>query len=408
MGFLSSAIASKSIGNSHELFAELYGGRKTWSGKTVNQKTAVEVSAVFACLRVIGNGMAQVPLKLMVESPDGRKKLPAKDHPLYSLMHRKPNRWQTSFQWRQMAAWHVELTGNHYSFINRIGGRVFELFPFLPSQVVVKDVGKGVLEYEVTGKDGSKQRFPAEAILHLRGPSWSGTEGLEVVKIAREAIGLSIASEQSAAALHKNGVKTSGHYSVEGTLTSEQYKALSKWIDEKHSGAENTGKAMVLDRAAKWVSAQMSGVDAQALETRKHQIEEVCRFFGVMPILAGYSDKAQTYASAEQMFLSHHQNCLAPRWTDWEQVFDAQLLSTKERDQGMYFNFTEEGMIRGSIKDTKDVILGYVNGGVLTPNEGRALLDRNPMDDEQSDKLRIPANITGSVPEPDAVPASDM
>jgi HK97 family phage portal protein len=392
---LAEAIAKKAS-STLDLFREIYGGRMTSSGKTVNVETAIQVSAVFACNRVIGNGIAQVPLKLMRE--DGNKRVPAKEHPLYNKLAYRPNRWQTSFEWRQMMSWHVELAGNHYSFINRVGNRVIELFPFTPGQVKQKDLGAGKFEYEVTADDGSKQTFPQEAILHVRGPSWNGASGLEVVKIAREAIGLSIATEQSAASLHKNGIQATGTYSVEGTLTDTQYKGLSEWIEKHFAGAENAGKPLILDRAAKWVSTQMTGIDAQALETRMYQIAEVCRFFGVNPIMVFYSDKAPTYASAEAMFQAHIQDCLSPRWTAYEQCFYNSLLTEREREQGYYFNFVEEGMIRGSVKDTKDALLGYVNGGLMTPNEGRAKLDLNPDPDPASDKLRIPANIVGAVP----------
>lgn len=401
MGFLSRAVAEQKSYGTLDLFRELYsGGRVSTSGRTVNVNTAIEVSAVFACNRVIGNGMAQVPLKLMRESADGKTKLPAKDHALYKILASKPNRWQTSFQWRQMVSWHVELCGNHFSFINRVFGKVMELFPLAPGSVEVVDLGYGEYEYKVTAPNGSQKVYPAESILHLRGPSWDGAIGLDVVRIAREAIGLSLASEQSAASLHKNGVQSTGVYSVDGTLNPEQQEKLSSWVNKHFAGAENAGKPLILDRAAKWVSTQMSGIDAQALETRRNQIEEVCRFHGVQPIMAGYSgDKAATYASAEQMFLAHMQHCLSPRWTNYEQSFDAGLLTEKERDSGLYFNFTEEGMIRGSIVDTKDVILGYVNGGIYTPNEGRAYLDLNPDTDPASDKLRIPANIVGTLPD---------
>jgi len=398
MGFLSRAIAEQKSYSTLDLLKEIYGGKSTSSGQTVTVATAIEVSAVFACNRVIGNGMAQVPLKLMRESANGRNKLPAKDHALYKVLNIKPNRWQTSFQWRQMVSWHVELCGNHFSFINRVFGNIKELYPFQPRQVEVIDLDNGDFAYDVTAKNGSKKRYPQESILHIRGPSWDGISGLEVVKIAREAVGLSLASEKSAASLHKNGVQASGVYSIDGTLNKEQQDKLSEWIEKNMAGSENAGKPLILDRAAKWISTQMTGIDAQALETRKNQIEEVCRFHGVMPIMAGYSDKAATYASAEQMFLAHIQHCLAPRWTNYEQTFDAMLLTEKERDSGLFTNFTEEGMLRGSIVDTKDVLLGYTNGGLMTPNEARSKLDLNPDSDPASDKLRIPANIVGSIP----------
>lgn len=382
-----------------DLFRQIYGGKLTATGKAVNVSTAIEVAAVFACNRVIGNGMAQVPLKLMRESADGKTRLPAKDHPLYNKLGFKPNRWQTSFEYRQTVSWHVELCGNHFSFINRLGGKVLELYPFEPGMVKVVREDNGDMSYEVTAQNGSKQIFPSSAIWHMRGPSWNSWYGMEIVKLAREAIGLSMAIEEQQGAMQKNGVRSSGTYSVEGTLKDDQFKALSAWINQNLGGSENSGKAMVLDRAAKWLPTSQTGIDAQTLETRNHQVEEICRFFGVMPILAGYSDKAATYASAVEMFLAHVRNCLSPRWEAYEQSLNAALLTERERNEGLYFSFVEEGMLRGSVKDTHAMILADVNGGIITANEGRKLLDMNPDADSESDKLRIPANIVGAVPD---------
>jgi HK97 family phage portal protein len=397
MGFFSDAFASKSVTSTLDLFREVYGGKKSSSGRTVNVNTAIDVSTVFACCRVVGEGLAQVPFKLMQESPDGKTRLPAKKHSLYKKLALKPNRWQTSFEYREMLVWHVLLCGNHYSFINRIGNKIVELYPFEPNRVQVT-FESGVLSYKVTTEEGRTQDFPASAIWHVRGPSLNGWYGLEAVKHAREAIGLSMTLEETAGSMTSKGVNTSGVYSVEGTLSPEQYKGLAKWIEENVSGSANAGKPLILDRAAKWVSTQMSGVDAQALEQRRFQIEEICRFARVMPIMVGYSDKATTYASAEQMFLAHLVHTMAPWYERIEQSANVNLLTEKEQNEGYYTNFVEEGMLRGAAVDTKDVILGYVNGGILTPNEGRAKLDENPDPDPASDKLRIPANIVGSLP----------
>lgn len=393
MGIIAASFSRKS--GTLDLFREIYGGRKTATGKTVNVGTAIEVSTVFACCRVIGEGIAQVPLKLMRDAP--KSKQPATDHPLFKILAYKPNRWQTSFEYREMLAWHVVLTGNHYSYINRVGGRIIELYPLDPSTVKVL-FDRGSMSYEVTAPDGSKQEFPAESIWHVRGPSWNGWHGLEAVKLAREAIGLAMATEEAVGSLHKNSVRPSGVYSVDGTLKDDQYKALSNWVDTHIAGAENAGKALILDRQAKWVSTQMTGIDAQTLEQRRFQIEEICRFANVMPIMVGHSDKASTYASATAMFQAHYKSTLAPWYQRLEQSMDANLLTDRDRVEGLYCNHVEEGWLRGSMTETKDVILGYANGGILTPNECRALLDQNPDSDPASDKLRIPANITGSVP----------
>jgi HK97 family phage portal protein len=404
VALLADAFGRKAV-STLDIFREIYGGRATSTGRTVSVGTAIDVSTVFACCRVIGEGVAQVPLKLMRESADGKQRLPAKDHPLYDKLAFSPNRWQTSFEYREMLAWHVVLTGNHYSYKNRMGGKIIELFPFEPGTVKVLREDDGVLSYEVTAPDGSKRIFPAESIWHVRGPSLNGWYGLEAVKHAREAIGLAMSTEEAVGRLHKNSVRPSGVYSVEGSLTQDQHTALNKWLDGHMLAGEGSSKPLILDRAAKWTSMQMTGVDAQTLEMRRFQIEEICRFARVMPIMVGYSDKAATYASAEQMFLAHVVHTLAPWYQRLEQSIDAWLLTDKERAAGLYANFVEEGLLRGSLRDTKDTVLGYVNGGILTPNEGRAKLDMNPDQDPASDRLRIPANIVGTVPDATPEPA---
>ena len=399
MAILAQAFARKSAGPDLIRDALARMGGMTATGRAVSIKTAIQVSTVFACARVIGEGIAQVPLKLMREAADGKTRLPAKDHPLYPLLAGRPNPWQTSFEYREMLAWHCVLAGRHISFINRgRNSKIYELVPFEPGQVTVKRAPDRTLSYEVRGQDGSVQTFPAETIWHVRGPSWDGWQSLEPVRLAREAIGLAMATEEATGALHKNGVRPSGVYSVDGTLKPDQYVALSEWVNRHAAGAENASKPLILDRAAKWVSTTMSGIDAQTIESRRFQIEEICRFARVMPIMVGYSDKATTYASAEQMFLAHLVHTLAPWYQRLEQSIDANLLTDADRASGLYSNFVEEGLLRGSAVDTKDTILGYVNGGLLTPNEGRAKLDQNPDADPASDKLRIPANIVGYLP----------
>lgn len=414
MGFLSRAVAEHKGYSTIDLFQDVYGGRTSATGRTVNVNTALEVSTVVACVRVIGEGIAQVPLKLLRESADGKTRLPAKDHPLYQLLAYRPNEYQTSFEFRELLAWHVVLTGNFFAFKNMVFGKIKELIPLEPSRVKVLHAADGTLSYEVTSASGSVQDprnsattgttktqiFPAEAIWHVRGPSWNSWMGLEAVQMAREAIGLAMATEEQHARMHKNGVRASGVYAFEGTLNPEQYKSLKAWVDREMAGVENTGKAMVLDRNAKWLNTSISGVDAQHLETRKHQIEEICRFFRVMPIMVGYSDKAATYASAEQMFLAHVVHTMSPWWQRLEQSIDANLLTEKDRKAGLYSQFVEEGMLRGDSKATAEFLTKLTTNGVMTRNEARAKLDLNPLDG--LDEPLTPANMTiGADPAPE-------
>jgi len=393
--FVPSSIGRQNQAFKEPFWREMAGWLSTASGRSVTMRTAIKVATVFACCRVIGNGLAQVPFKLMREV-DGRR-IPAKNHPLYRLLSLKPNDWQTSFEFRQMLAWHIELAGRAFVFKNRSSnGRMLELIPFAPGQVSPRrDPETLEMLYDVFGSDGTFRTFTKKHIWHLRGPTLDGIEGLDVVKLAGEAIGLAMTTEEAVAQLHRNGIRNSGIYSVEGTLDPKQYEDLSGWVTKQFAGLQNAGKPMILDRNAKFLNTSMSSIDAQSNETRKLQIEQICSFFGVLPIKVGYSDKTATFASAEEMNRAHREDCLSPRWEAFEQSAAINLLGDEDLDAGYYFNFVEEGMMRGSAKDTAEVLLKYVNGGVMYPNEARDKLDLNPDLDPSSNKLRIPANIVG-------------
>lgn len=383
-----------------DLFREIYGGVLAKSGASVNWQTALQVTTVLACARVIAEGVAQVPLQLYRESADGRTRLPAKDHPLYRLLYRRPNKWQTSFEYRETVVMHCVLTGNHYSFISRLGGKIIELIPFEPQWVTVKRYDDGSIEYHIQLPNGAQQIFPASSIWHIKGPSWNSIQGMDAVKLAREAIGLAISTEEHHSKLHANGAKPSGLLSVEGTLNEQQEKTLRTWLERNYEGAENAFRTMILDRNAKWMSIAQTGLDSEHLATRKFQIEEICRALRVMPIMVGYSDKASTYASAEQMFLAHVVHTLSPWYERFEQSIDTYLLSERDTNNGVYSKFCEEGLLRGALADTANYLTKMVLNGVMTRNEARAKLELNPIDG--LDEPLIPANmlIDGNVSDP--------
>lgn len=385
---------AKASNGTLDLFREIYGSPPSKSGQTVTWKSALQVSVVLACATVRANGIAQVPFRLMRETGGQNglsTKLPATDHALFDVLHRRPNPWQTSFELRQTMELHRVLCGNAFAFLNRVGGRVVEIIPFEPGWVTVKRNPDYSLTYTVRPDNGQAQVFPAEAIWHLRGASWNSWMGMEAVKLAREAIGLAMASEESQARLHEKGVQNTGVYSVEGTLRDEQYEALRKFIEKNHAGSKNAGLPMILDRNAKWLQTQMTGVDAQHLETRKFQVEEVCRTMGVFPQMIGYTDKAPTYASAEQFFGAHVVHTLGPGYEAWEQSADVNLLTKEDRQSGLFCKFFVNGLLRGNIKDRGDFYTKMYGVGALNPNEIRALEDMNPYDG--GDKYRVPLNM---------------
>lgn len=366
------------------------------SGQKVTLSTALQVSAVYACVRVLSEGVSQVPFKVFRD--EGRNKSAAKDHPLYDLLHRKPNGYMTSFSLRETMMIHALLAGGAVAFVNRTGRdrRVSEIIPLDPSAVrcTKPDVIGDAPKWELKGKDGQWKEFPPDAIWHIPGPSWDGFIGMDALKIAREAIGLTIATESSQSALHGQGVRTSGVYSVEGTLSKDQHTALKAWIAANYAGSANAGAPMILDRNAKWLQTQMTGVDAQHIETRRHQIEEVCRYFRVRPSMIGHSGQSMTFAAAEQEFLAHVVHTLTPWYERIEQSADCQLLTDDERRQGYYTKFVTAGLLRGALKDTADYLNKMVSMGIMTRNEAREKLEFNPIDG--LDEPLTPLNMAAS------------
>ena len=365
--------------SSLDLFREIYGGRESKSGVTVGWSQALDVAAVQACVRVLRNGVAQVPFPLMQEV-DGRRRK-AVDHPVYRVLHR-PNAWQTSFTFRETVMTHLALTGNAFVWKGMVGSQreLRLLEPIDPSYVTVTRERDGSLLYKVTAQDGAARIFTAAEIWHIRGASWTPWIGMDAVKLARDAIGLAIATEQSHADFHKNGSRVSGLLAMDGAIGKEKFENLSAWLDRHSQGGDRAGKPLILDMGAKWSSFAMSGVDSEHLATRVMQVEEICRGFGVMPIMIGQADKAATYASAEQMFLAHVVHTLSPWYARLEQSVDADLLTDEDRASGYYSKFMTNGLMRGAATDRAAFYASALGSGSpgtawLTTNEVRGLED---------------------------------
>lgn len=386
MGFLSRAFEQKSAGNVWERWVDLNDlGAKSKAGPSITRQNVFKVSAAMACMREISQGLAQVPFKLMQDFEDGglSRKRVARDHPLYGLMGTKPNSWQTAFEFMETLGLHAAL-GNAYAYKNIYRGYTSELILLDPSRVSVEQKEDWSLVYKVRGKSGESVELNQSQIWHIRGPSWDGFMGMDTLHIAKEALGLSVALEESAGALHANGVRPSGVYSVDGNLTSEQHSRLTAWLKREAGGSMNSGSPLVLDRAAKWLSTAMTSVDAQHKEMRDQQIEEVCRFFGVLPSIIGYTgDKANTYASAEVMENAHKVRTLGRWYKRIQDSADVNMLSDNDRDDGFYWKFITSGLMAASAKDRSEYYAKALGSGGsppwMTQDEVRMLDELDPI-----------------------------
>lgn len=382
------SVTYTTIDSTSDLAKLLGASSKSKSSVVVTHKTALEASVSLACARVIAQGIAQVPLKVF-KSREGGGADPETQHPLYKVLHDSPNEWQTSFEWREMTALHLVFAGNAYSQKTRDNkGNVIELLPLNPPDVKVERDGHQI-KYSLRS-DGKDVPIDSKDILHLRGMSWSGFEGLDGVRLAREAIGLSLATEEHGSRQFSNGATIPGVLQTDQKLEPDQLQALKESFAAAQQGLANAWNMMVLHGGLKYQSIALNNEEAQFIEVRKYQVEEVCRHFGVLPIMVGHTDKVATYASAKEMFLAHLVHTMTPWFTRLEQSFNMNLLTDEDRSNGLYTKFIDSGMLRGSHADRAAYYTALSNVAALNPNEIRALEEMNPY--EGGDEYRVPMN----------------
>lgn len=356
------------------------------AGVTVNHETALQCSVAYACARVIAEGMSSIPFKL--KQRVDRKRQDAEDDPVYELLTLAPNDNQTVVEFFDQVGLHLAFAGNAYIWkLKDTRGRVMELLPWMPNRVRADFTGDAP-KYEFILQDGRRVELGADDVWHIRGPSWDGWQGLDGVKLAREAIGMAMAAEQHGSQQFANGGRLAGFLTTDQKLTPEQRKDMREnWKKQQLS---NPGGVGVLSHAMKFIAMSGQNDHAQWNEARTFQIAEVCRHARVMPIMVGYSDKAATYASAAAMFDAHIRYTMLPWYRRIEISANKWLLTKDQRGEGKYFKFVPDALLRGNSKDRAAFYTSLFNMGAMSPNEIRALEDMNPYDG--GDEYRLPLN----------------
>jgi len=351
-------------------------GERIIAGVHVSAKTALQVATVLACVKVIADGCAAPNLGVFREKKDGTRER-AVNIPEYRLLARRPNEWQTSLEWRRMMTMHAALTGAALSIkVRGDNRRVQELIPIEPGQWDVRRISRYELRYRCWDEFGLIGEFEPDEVFVLNGLQWNWTKSMDAVKLACSAVGLAMATERSQAAMHENGLRPSGVYTVEKVLDEKQHERLTAWI-RKFAGVNRTGDPFVLDNNAKWVSTALTGVDAQHVETRRLQIEEICRVYGVFPIMIGHSDKSATFASSEAFFAAHVKHTLMPWHRTWTQRIDEMLL---DGSGPLFAEFDVRYLTQGSMADRAQWARTMVELGVYTRNEIRDMEGMDPLD----------------------------
>ena len=372
---------NRTAGSAYSFF---FGG--STAGKRVNERSAMQMTAVYSCVRILAEAVAGLPLHLYRYKEDGGKEK-AIDHPLYLLLHDEPNPEMSSFVFRETLMTHLLLWGNAYAQIIRNGkGEVIALYPLMPDRMTVDRDSKGQLYYEYTVSmddaptvKGSLVRLHPSDVLHIPGLGFDGLVGYSPIAMAKNAIGMAIACEEYGAKFFANGAAPGGVLEHPGTIKDPQ-RVRESW-QSTFGGSGNANKIAVLEEGMKYTPIGISPEQAQFLETRKFQINEIARIFRVPPHMVGDLEKS-SFSNIEQQSLEFVKYTLDPWVIRWEQSIQRSLLSKDEK--AVYFvKFNLEGLLRG---DYQSRMNGYAIGrqnGWMSANDIRELenLDRIPAED---------------------------
>jgi HK97 family phage portal protein len=342
-------------------------GLPTASGLTVTSKMAMKNTTVIRCVSLIAFAMGWLPLHLR----DKETKEKATDHPLFRVLHRRPNAWQTSFEFRalmQQRALGANGDGKRgcaFARIIRSGDRVLQLVPLATERVVPKQRNDWSLDYEYSRPDGGKIILPQRDIFHLRcGLSEDGISGLSMVQQAAEAIALALQMERAAARLFRNGMLVGGVMAVKDQLSPEAFERLKAQMDERE-GADQAHKWIIAEQGLEAKPFSNSGRDSQHIEQRKQQIEEIARAFGVPRPLLGVDDTSwgSGIDVLGQFFVRY---ALNPWFEAWQQAIERSLLTEAEADR-YEAKFNEGALLRGSMKDQADFFSKALGSGGHQP-----------------------------------------
>lgn len=363
-------------------FSFFFGG--STSGKTVNERTAMQMTAVYSCVRILSEAVASLPLHVYHYTESGGKEK-ALAHPLYRLLHDEPNPEMTSFNFRETLMGHLLLYGNAYAQIIRNGkGEVVGLYPLMPSKMAVDRDSKGNLYYLYTrgtddspvGDETGQIYLPPDQVLHIPGLGYDGIVGYSPLAMAKNAVGLAIATEEYGAKFFANDASPSGILEHPGVLKNPD-KVRESW-NKLFRGSSNSHQIAVLEEGLKYQPIGISPEQAQFLETRKFQINEIARIFRVPPHMVGDLEKS-SFSNIEQQSLEFVKYTLEPWLMRWEQSMARRLFSDSEK-AAYFIRFNVEGLLRGDYESRMNGYAVARQNGWMSANDIRELenLDRIP------------------------------
>jgi HK97 family phage portal protein len=347
------------------------------SGIRVSPDGSLRLSAVYACVRILSETMASLPLVLYRNRADGGKDR-ITDHWLHNLLCRRPNRYQNPFEWREMLQGHLALRGNAYNqIITNPRGEIVELIPIHPDRVKVEVLTTGEYRYRVTDRAGTETILPRGAVWHLRGLSSDGLMGMSPIELARESLGMALAAQDYGARFFANDAKpTGGWIEFPGSFKDAEAKKVFRESYQQAQSGSNRGKVLVLENGMKFHEVGVTNKDAQFLELRKFQITDIARLFRVPPHMIADLDRA-TFSNIEQQSLEFVMHTMTPWAERWEASIESELLLDGD-DLEIEFDFSN--LMRGDAASRSAYYQSGIQNGWLTRNEARIAENLNPIE----------------------------
>ena len=395
----------KDIKPTEGAFWSSYYGTENFTGKSITAHSVMQISAATACVRLIAETIGQLPLFVYEKQGPGQKRL-ASDMPLYRVLHDQPNADMTALEYWERVACHLSLWGRHHSRkIYSSTGQLIGLDPYDPWQVGPNLYDEnGTIYWNVTELDGTQSQVDEEDVFYIRGFSSSRYEDLSIIRIGANTFGLSMAADESSAQTFSAGMKPSGFIQTpNGTLKPEQREQIRKSLQALKESPNGT---MVLEAGMTYTQLSLNPEDAQLLQTRGFNIEEVCRWFRVPPYMIGHSAAGQTKwgTGMEQELIGFKTFTLAPYLKRIEQAIKRQLMSPAEK-QRYYAEFSVEGLLRADSAGRAQLYQVYADHGIKTRNEIRELENDPPL--PGGDSLTVQAQfvpldkigVAGNAPE---------
>ena len=363
------------------------------AGQSVNERSAMQMSAVYACVRILAESIASLPLHFYQYNDAGGKEK-AVNHPLYWLLHDEPNPEMSSFSFRETLMTHLLLWGNAYAQIIRNGrGEVIALYPLMPDRMTVDRDARGRIYYEYArsesdantlGKKSSVILSP-EDVFHIPGLGFDGLVGYSPIAMAKQAIGMGLACDEYGASFYQNGAQPGGVLEHPNVLKDPK-RVRESW-NAIYQGSRNAHRIAVLEEGMTYKPITISPEQAQFLETRKFQIDEIARIFRVPPHMIGDLEKS-SFSNIEQQSLEFVKYTLAPWISRWEQAIQRSLLLMSERTR--YFaRFNVEGLPRGDYQSRMNGYAVARQNGWMSANDIRELESLDMIPDEQGGNLYL-------------------